>query len=281
MKPGAEIDVKESDGKVYKANVLKAEGSKCLIHYKGWAASWDEWLDIPEEGEGPDEEVKLKENVVELNSDKRKHSSSSSVSSTCSAKEKEPPLKKLKPNSVSELEISKDAEVAISTPPNRSLDESQNNDLPNDDLVKSKSHEISTPKQAISSSSSSSAQKTSTKKVVKPDEKQKTILSFFKKFNPAPQKSPKQTMTKAQNQMEETSDEIEILEKVSQEENGKKADEKAEKTMVSSPIGFFKLDGGEAREREKSAKFTCQHCKMTFSNMLTWKSHEDGHVQVF
>ena len=283
MKPGAEIDVKESDGKVYKANVLKVEGSKCFIHYKGWASSWDEWLDIPEECEGSDEEVKLEEKVVEQksNSDKRKHSSSSSVSSTCSAKEKEPPLKKLKPNSVSELEISRDVEVAISTPPNRSLDESQNNDLPNDDLVKSKSHDLSTPKHAISSSSSSLAQKTSTKKVVKPDEKQKTILSFFKKFNPAPQKSPKQTMKKAQNQMEETSDEIEILEKVSPEENGKKADEKAEKTMVSSPIGFFKLDGGGAREREKSAKFTCQHCKMTFSNMLTWKSHEDGHIQVF
>ena len=105
MKPGAEIDVKESDKKVYKANVLKVEGSKCFIHYKGWAASWDEWLDIPEECEGSDEEVKLEEKVVEQksNSDKRKHSSSSSVSSTCSAKEKEPPLKKLKPNSVSDI----------------------------------------------------------------------------------------------------------------------------------------------------------------------------------
>merc|ERR1712223_2041440 len=114
---------------------------------------WDEWLDIPEECEGSDEEVKLEEKVVEQksNSDKRKHSSSSSVSSPCSAKEKEPPLKKLNPNSVSELEISKDVEVTISTPPNRSLDESQDNDL-----EKSNSHDLSNPKQAISSSSSSS-----------------------------------------------------------------------------------------------------------------------------
>ena len=122
--------MKESDGKVYKANVLKVEGSKCLIHYKGWATSWDEWLDIPEDCEILDNEVKLRGVEIKTNSDKRRHSSSSSVSSTCSAKEKEPPLKKLKPNSVSELEISKDAEVAISTPPNRSLDESQNNDRP-------------------------------------------------------------------------------------------------------------------------------------------------------
>merc|ERR1712130_935079 len=54
---------------------------------------------------------------------------------------------------------------------------------------------------------------------------------------------------------------------------------KAENKVVSSPIGFFKLSEEEVKVKEKSAKFTCQHCKMTFSNMLTWKSHEDGHIQ--
>merc|ERR1719489_692778 len=51
--------------------------------------------------------------------------------------------------------------------------------------------------------------------------------------------------------------------------------------VVSSPLGFFKLADEETKHKEveRTAKFTCQHCKMTFSNMLTWKSHEDGHVQ--
>ena len=79
---------------------------------------------------------------------------------------------------------------------------------------------------------------------------------------------------------------MEILEKVSprkldkKDREEKELNKKTDNKVVSSPIGFFKLTEEEVKVKEKSAKFTCQHCKMTFSNMLTWKSHEDGHIQV-
>ena len=94
---GAEIDVKESDGKVYQASVLKLEGSKCLVHFKGWASSWDEWLEIPEQSESIGKEVKVLSQKAPAKSDKRKHSSSSSASSSSSPNQNEPQPKKLKP----------------------------------------------------------------------------------------------------------------------------------------------------------------------------------------
>ena len=91
MKVGAEIDVRESDGKVYKATVLKMEGANCFIHYKGWAASWDEWLKIPEESSEQEQKEEVSTKKVPAKSDKRKHSTSSSASSSCSPNQKEPP----------------------------------------------------------------------------------------------------------------------------------------------------------------------------------------------
>ena len=289
---GAEIDVKESDGKVYQATVMKLEGSKCLVHFKGWASSWDEWLEIPEQSESIEEEVKLGERVLSkkapAKSDKRKHSSSSSASSRNSPNQNEPQPKKLKPEGVSEIDISKDVEVSMSTPLNNSLDES---------LVKSATSieisEISAQEQiksvptVASSSKASPIQKTSSKKASNHDERQKTILSFFKKFDPAARKSTQLKSKKTMKLVEEDSNEVKILEKVSpQKISDQKGEEKelAKKVeVVSSPLGFFKLAEEEIKHKEvekSSAKFTCQHCKMTFSNMLTWKSHEDGHVQV-
>ena len=283
MKIGAEIDVRESDGKVYQATVLKMEGSKCFIHYKGWASSWDEWLEIPEEKGSSEKEQKEKVSTkkVPAKSDKRKHSTSSSASSGSSPNQNEPPPKKLKPEVVSEIEASNDVEVSMTTPLNQSQDLGKS--APPSDTRESPSQEEtkSTPTVATSSKATP-VQKTSSKKAHTPDGRQKTIMSFFKKFNPASQKSPQ-----LKSKVEEDNDEVEILEKVSPQKLDKKdgekeLDKKAEAKVVSSPLGFFKLAEEEValKEGERSAKFTCQHCKMTFSNMLTWKSHEDGHIQV-
>ena len=284
MKIGAEIDVRESDGKVYQATVLKMEGSKCFIHYKGWAPSWDEWLTIPEEKESSEKEQKEKVSTkkVPAKSDKRKHSTSSSASSGSSPNQNEPPPKKLKPEVVSEIdEASNAVEVSMTTPLNQSQDLGKS--APPSDTRESPSQEEakSTPTVATSSKATP-VQKTSSKKAHTPDGRQKTIMSFFKKFDPASQKSPQ-----LKSKVEEDNDEVEILEKVSPQKLDKKdgekeLDKKAEAKVVSSPLGFFKLAEEEValKEGERSAKFTCQHCKMTFSNMLTWKSHEDGHIQV-
>ena len=291
MNIGAEIDVKESDGKVYQATVLKMESSKCLVHFKGWASSWDEWLDIPEQSESIEKEGKTKEKVLSqkapVKSDKRKHSSSYSASSSSSPNQNEPPIKKLKPEVVSEIDISKDAQVSMSTPLNHSLDESLVKSATSSGISETPSQEQtkSTPTEA-SSSKASPVQKTSSKKAPTPDERQKTILSFFKKFDPAARKSPQLKPKKSAKQVEEVSDEVKILEKVSpkkileQKSGEKELTKKVD--VVSSSLGFFKLAEEETKHKEveRTAKFTCQHCKMTFSNMLTWKSHEDGHVQV-
>ena len=286
---GAEIDVKESDGKVYQASVLKLEGSKCLVHFKGWASSWDEWLEIPELSESIGKEVKVLSQKAPAKSDKRKHSSSSSASSSSPPNQNEPQPKKLKPEGVSEIDISKDVEVSMSTPPlNNSLDESLNKTATSSEISETPAQEQTKSVPTVASSSKAfPIQKTSSKKASNPDERQKTILSFFKKFDPAARTPPQLKSKKIMKLVEEDSDEVKILEKVSpQKMLDQKGEEKelAKKVeVVSSPLGFFKLAGEEIKHKEvekSSAKFTCQHCKMTFSNMLTWKSHEDGHVQV-
>ena len=277
---GAEIEVRESDGKVYQATVRKVEGSKCLVHYKGWASSWDEWLKIP--GDEASSEKEEKEKVLTkkapAKSEKRKHSTSSSTSGCSPNNQNEPPPKKLKPEVVSEIEVS------ISTPLDQSVDEgpaksASVSESPAQEQTKS------TPA-AATSSKAFQAQKTSSKKAPTPDARQKTIMSFFKRFDPASPNSQQPKSKKISKQEEEDSDEVEILEKVSpQKIDDKKSEEKelnkknAEIKVVSSSLGFFKLADEDPKQKE-SAKFTCQHCKMTFSNMLTWKSHEDGHIQV-
>merc|ERR1711874_872978 len=54
--------------------------------------------------------------------------------------------------------------------------------------------------------------------------------------------------------------------------------------IISSPVGFFKVDdnshiGSPKRPvlAEQSHRFVCQFCRISFSNMLSWKSHLNTH----
>merc|ERR1712129_401105 len=157
-----------------------------------------------------------------------------------------------------------------------------------------------------------SSSKKTKKNEPKTEEKQSSIRSFFSRFKPDAGGSPelkkkknigemeKEDMRrKLEERLQDSGDEIEILEKVTPKKEEKEEGAK----VVNSSLGFFKLADSsskgkekeeEVKEKEKSeeakekesvvekapsTKFACQHCKMTFSNMITWKAHENGHVQ--
>merc|ERR1719193_1411159 len=140
----------------------------------------------------------------------------------------------------------------MSTPLNNSLDESLDKSATSSQISETPAQEqIKSVPTVASSSKASPIQKTSSKKVPTPDERQKTILSFFTKFDPAARKSPQLKSKKTMKLVEEDSDEVKILEKVSpQKILDQKVEEKelAKKVeVVSSPLGFFKLAGEETK----------------------------------
>merc|ERR1719193_818048 len=104
----------------------------------------------------------------------------------------------------------------MSTPLNNSLDESLDKSATSSQISETPAQEQTKSVPTVASSSKTSPiQKTSSKKASNPDERQKTILSFFKKFDPAARKSPQLKSKKIMKLVEEDSDEVKILEKVS------------------------------------------------------------------
>ena len=142
------------------------------------------------------------------------------------------------------------------------------------------------------------------------DEKQRSILSFFSKFSPkvgSESRSPKKQLQcpGSPNLRSVKSPAKDLVMKT------------PEKKVISSPIGYFKVDeeisirtpvknldqvpegtdvmvvdnydcnichevfGDEtslSRHKEiHKSKFQCQFCKITFTNLLSWKSHENSH----
>ena len=44
---GQWVDVKDTIDQWLEAQIIKTSGSKAFIHYNGWGARWDEWIELP------------------------------------------------------------------------------------------------------------------------------------------------------------------------------------------------------------------------------------------
>merc|ERR1712176_1319347 len=131
------------------------------------------------------------------------------------------------------------------------------------------------------------------------DQKQPSILSFFSKFKPkeaTDQCSPKLksfiTLTKKTKTPDKPSSSTTVVEKKEKDTS------KGNESIIRSSVGFFKINETKfekcskcKEEFENTASlerhmktshstgpsFVCQYGRMTFTNALTWKSHEYSH----
>jgi len=208
-----------------------------------------------------EEDANDKENkVVKISVDS---CNESSVHETDNSGDQEIASKESNPGNTDSFKVKINSILSAASPNNltgRKREESSEEE-PSSKRKKFDSGETRTPKSKLSPSS---------------DSKQSSILSFFSRFKPKEGGSP-------------LSPKLEDI--INQSKNSDEEDKivkKEDKTIIKSNVGFFKIN--EELESEisdcplKAAQksgitnsFICQYCKMTFTNALTWKSHEYSH----
>jgi hypothetical protein len=263
---GGPVQVMEG-GQLYAAKVLQLEAGRCLVHYKGWAAKWDTWLERPGQegedgvscqssveedvqGEGGQVEGVNKEEAQKEGAKKDKEAGQKGEKAEkTTAKEKAAPAKR-KPSAGGE---------EGQGPPAKKLRPSVTAPGPES--------EGETPKPAKRDSASSGKKGPTTS-----DEKQSSILSFFKRFKPTVDGSPelkekKSMKRKIEDLLNESSDQVEILEKVTPT--------KVETKVVSSSVGFFKLDSADIDISKED--FKCDLCGAEFSDSGKLAGHQESH----